>query len=197
MLIGMVLLDEIPSGNYGEKVNVRPLVAATLKLLGKAFDANFVLVPQLYGTYRDFPSLLKTAQNSDLGGRIHVTSDEYNSDEYQSLIGIFDLFVSFRLHSFIFAVRQGVPGICIGYEHKAFGFAESMNIQEYCLDLYNTTAKQIVKKATQVWEHRDEFNKEVKSNILLLEKLALKNSELAAELLASYKVRNRKYSQVT
>ena len=191
MLIGMVLLDEIPSGNFGEKVNARSLCAVTLKLLAEVFDANFVLIPQLYGTYRDFPSLLKIAENNELGNRVYVSSDEYDSDEHQSLIGIFDLFVSFRLHSFIFAVRQGVPSVCIGYEHKAFGFTESVKIQEYCLDFFHTTPEEIVKKVQQVWERRDEFKREVKTNILRLEKLALKNSELAAELLTSYRAKKK------
>lgn len=186
MLIGMVPLYQVPTANLANVFDAKPLAVSTLKLLSEIFDADFVLIPQLYGAYRDLPSLITIAETSGLGDRIHVVPDTYDSNEQQSLIGELDLCVSFRYHPYIFAVRQGIPTVCIAYEHKAYGFAEAMNLEEYCLDLFSTTPEEIVKKIQQVWDRRDELKRHIESNIVRLEKLSLKNSELAAELLTSH-----------
>ena len=185
MLIGMAVLDDIPTGNYGPRVDAKPMAGDVIRRLAEVFDGRIVLVPQLYGTNRDYPILVDIAKKSGLGDRVHVAADRYDSDEHQSLIGAFDLFVSFRLHSFIFAIRQGVPAVCVGYEHKAFGFAESMDISQYCLDFHKTNADEIVDKAQQLWKQRESFSSQALGNIKALEQLSLKNSELAADLVNS------------
>jgi coenzyme F420 hydrogenase subunit beta len=185
MLIGMVPLYQVPTANLANVFDAKPLAVSTLRLLSEIFDANFVLIPQLYSAHKDLPSLITIAESSGIGRRIHVIPDTYNSDEQQSLIGELDICVSFRYHPYIFAVRQGKPTVCIAYEHKAFGFAEAMNLEEYCLDLFSTTPEDIVKKIQQVWDCRDELKKNIDLNIVRLENLSLKNSELAAELLNS------------
>ncbi|RKY12277.1 MAG: hypothetical protein DRP65_01785 [Planctomycetota bacterium] len=186
MLIGMTILDDVPSGNDVQKTNVKSLVISTVQKLLEIFDADLVLLPQLYGTFRDVHVLSEIAERSGCGARIYIITDKYNSDEQQSMIGHFDLFVSFRYHPFIFASRQAVPSVCVAYEHKAFGYAQAMGIEEYCLDLFSTTAEEIAGKAQYVWKHKGEFKKRVRNKISEIEKLSFKNSRLAADLLDSY-----------
>jgi len=183
MLIGVVPLYSIPFLAEAESFDVQKIAMKTIELLAKVFDAGFIMIPQTHGTYRDFPSMQRIASATCLGKRIHVLSDMYDSDQQQSLIGRCDLFVSFRYHPFIFATRQAVPSVCVAYEHKAFGFAKAMNLEEYCLDLFSTTPEEIVQKTQQAWNHKEEFKKHVESCIVRLEELSLKNSRLAADLL--------------
>jgi len=191
MLIGMVVLDEVPSGNLGEKYHVRPLIISTLKLLLQAFEADFVLLPQLYGTFRDLPVLNDIAANVYSNDRIHIISDEFNSDDQQGIVGCCDLFVAFRYHPFIFASRQAVPSVCIAYEHKAFGYAKIMDLQDYCIDLFSTTAEDIVEKIKSTWQNKDDYIRRARENIAKVEELSLKNSKLAAELLRNHKARKK------
>lgn len=187
MLIGVVPLHSIPFLAEAESFDVQETATKTIELLAKVLDASFVIIPQVYGSYKDLPSMKQIAYATGLGKQIHVLSDTYDSDQQQSLIGRCDLFVSFRYHPFIFATRQAVPSVCVAYEHKAFGFAKAMNLEEYCLDLFSTTPEEIVKKAQQVWNHKEEFKKHVESCIIRLEELSLKNSRLAADLLKQTK----------
>jgi coenzyme F420 hydrogenase subunit beta len=183
MLIGVVPLYSIPFLVEEESFDVQEKAVKTIELLAKVFDATFVIIPQLYGLYKDLPAMKQIACATGLGKRVHVLSDTYDSDQQQGLIGRCDLFVSFRYHPFIFAVRQAVPSVCVAYEHKAFGFAKAMNLEEYCLDLFDAAPEEIAGKAQQAWNHKEEYKKHLVSCIISLEKLSLKNSRLAADLL--------------
>jgi colanic acid/amylovoran biosynthesis protein len=182
-LIGVVPLCSIPFLHEVQSYDVQELASKTMTLLAEAFDANFIMLPQTYGSYPDLPSMKDIACATGFSKRIHILGEEYDSDQQQSLIGRCDLFVSFRYHPFIFAARQAVPSVCIAYEHKAFGFAKAIGLEEYCLDLFNTTPEEIVHKTQQAWNRKEEFKQRVRMRIASLEELSLKNSRLAAGLL--------------
>jgi coenzyme F420 hydrogenase subunit beta len=183
MLIGVVPLYSIPFLAEAESFDAQEKAVKTIELLAKVYDASFVIIPQLYGLHKDLPAMEQIACATDLGKQIHVLSDKYDSDQQQSLIGRCDLVVSFRYHPFIFATRQAVPGVCVAYEHKAFGFAKAMNLEEYCLDLFSATPEEIAGKAQQAWNHKEELKKHLEPCVVRLEELSLKNSRLAAALL--------------
>lgn len=184
MLIGVVPLNKIPSSasNKLESLDVQKMAVRTIILLGEMFDAEFILIPQMHGTYTDVPVMEQIAWATGLNKRIRVLPDSYNSDQQQSLIGACNVFISFRYHPFIFSARQAVPCICVAYEHKAFGFAQSINLEEYCLDLFSTTPEEIAEKVKKTWANKNEFTKCAISGIKKLEELSFNNSKLTADM---------------
>ena len=96
------------------------------KIISAAFDVNIVIQPLYY--YKDmeiskelYLRLKKFNENTFL-------LDEYRHiNEYLSIIGNTDIFVSVRLHGLIFASLMGSYPVTVSYDPKCEGFMRELN----------------------------------------------------------------------
>ena len=147
-------------------------------------DCHFMFFPQLYGrVHSDVPYLKK------LGRRLHpnlsweIVDPNADSDMQRRLFGMTDLCIASRYHPQIFAGSNGIPGICIYYEHKALGFMSSLGLKDFAFDIRNLNPDAMCKKLDEAIERHEQLSVLMKTNILEVQKQAIKTTRLAVEFL--------------
>jgi len=154
--------------------------------LEKKKDCHFMFFPQLYGAiHSDVPFLKKIGSKLPGDFSWEIVDHELDSDAQQRLFAMSDLCIASRYHPQIFAASAGVPGICIYYEHKAFGFMEMMGMQDFAFDIRRLKSEEICRTLDDALERREELSANMKKRIIPLREKAEQTTLLAVELLES------------
>jgi len=155
-----------------------------LSHLGKRKDCHFLFFPQLYGeVHSDVPFLKKIGAKLPTDFSWEIVDKELNSDSQQRLFAMSDVCIASRYHPQIFAASAGVPGVCIYYEHKAFGFMEMMGMKEFAFDIRGLKSGDICRKLDEAVERRDELSAIIKERIIPLRETARRTTLLSVDLL--------------
>lgn len=150
-----------------------------LEHIGAKRDCHFLLFPQLYGqVHSDVPYLrqLGRSLSSDLSWEI--VDPDADSDMQRRLFGMTDLCIASRYHPQIFAASNGVPGICIYYEHKALGFMSLLGLKNFAFDIRNLNADAMCAKLDEAMKRHDQLSTAIKKNIVRIQKQAKKTTKL-------------------
>lgn len=179
---GFIPLEIERFSSEKEKTSYFSFLLKLLHELYEQYHKEFVLLPQGYDKWRDWPFLNELKKASDIADKIHVFHENISSKQQQAFIGKLKGIISFRYHPTIFATRQAVPCISISYEHKTAGYMKNAGLSSYCYNLGEVTCDQITSAFEQALK-KTQYTSEVRANIQRLEHLSLKNSFLAAEYL--------------
>ncbi len=108
----------------------------------------------------------------------------YNVAETFAIINKMKILIGMRLHSLIFAATLGVPIIGLVYQPKVEAFLHCVRQEKasagYAANLDFENLKALVDRT---WKHRDELSRELREAAADLKIKALKNAEIAVELL--------------
>jgi polysaccharide pyruvyl transferase CsaB len=107
--------------------------------------------------------------------------------EILSLTANLDLAIGMRLHFLIFSSLFGVPVVGIPYDPKVNRFLQSVGLPPG-LSVEQLGYKELSMRLTQVHAEREKAGSQLKKRVALLQQEALKNAELAAELLRGLSV---------
>lgn len=123
---------------------------------------------------------------NDRGNAKNIFSlDEvYDAWQTKSVIGLFDMFVSGRVHAAVSALSQSIPTVIIDYghepkAHKLKGFAEVTNTLEY---VASPNSSEIFEKMMNAWTNRDLYKKQLSQQIPEVKKKAIANFALLKTL---------------
>ncbi len=108
---------------------------------------------------------------------------DYTPGELKGIIGQCDLLVSTSMHAIIAALSQCVPVVAIGFTPKYKGIMGMLGQDQYISN--SLVAQEVISKIEDVWFHREEIKKELKSRQEAVGEKALLNAKLAKELLDS------------
>ncbi|MBR5914237.1 MAG: polysaccharide pyruvyl transferase CsaB [Selenomonadaceae bacterium] len=154
-------------------------LADALNRLAAQINAKIIFIPM------QFPEDVKAARSTAELVKIPCTviDEELTTAEVMSLVGCMDVLISIRLHALVFAGVMGVPMIGISYDPKIDRFLDS--IEEKPLGtLDDVTADKIFNETLKKLEEGTFKNDSLLNN---LRELAVKNAQLAIELLKSVK----------
>ena len=93
--------------------------------------------------------------------------------------------ISARHHGGAFSLKNGVPSICIAYEHKAHGFFKQFNLDEYVIDAESLNSKILITKINELVENYDYILKQIDKNIKVVEKRTFNNELMLKEYIYS------------
>lgn len=99
-----------------------------------------------------------------------------------SLTANLDLAIGMRLHFLIFSSLFGVPIVGIPYDPKVNRFLQSVGLPPG-LSAEQLDYNELTARLEQVLEQREELGSQLREQVTLLQREALKNAKLAAELL--------------
>lgn len=94
-----------------------------------------------------------------------------------------DLCIAARHHSGAFALKMGVPAVCIAYEHKAHGFFMQCDLDEYIIDMDKMTADQLLKKTIDLINNYDMVVNKIEQFMPCMEDTALNNTRIIKDFL--------------
>ncbi|MGF7396668.1 polysaccharide pyruvyl transferase family protein [Thermoanaerobacterium thermosaccharolyticum] len=144
-------------------------------------ESEVILIPHLYGAQNDLVlcnEILKIVNSNRVKVEI-PESAESALNNYEN----YDLCIGFRHHAAVFALRMGIPSICIAYEHKAIGFMESIKMGDYVLDINDFNAEKIMSKIKDIINNYNAIKEIIIKNIKHLEEKSLYNSKIAIALM--------------
>jgi polysaccharide pyruvyl transferase CsaB len=85
-----------------------------------------------------------------------ILADSLTTEDIISLIGGMELVIGMRLHSLIFAAKDGVPMIGLAYDPKVHGFSRYIDQEAYSFDLNDITAEKLTAAVDDVLNHYEE-----------------------------------------
>lgn len=154
------------------------VIAAAADHLVERYGARIVFLPM------EFPG--DVAVSDWVAGRMRhparVLTGRYMATEYMGLVGRLDLLVGMRLHSLIFAARQGVPLAGLEYDPKVRGVLEAIG-QHVAGHVDTIDAGALITAVDAALERGDEARRAISARLGDLEHLARQNAALAVELL--------------
>lgn len=149
-------------------------VAVAKIMLGRFPEKKIVMLPQTFnfGNYENddihFFHDIANCCNTD---RIVVVPDRFSSDYQQTIIRSSCGVVGARYHSVVFAINNNIPFVAFNYEHKIEGLLQTLNLQDYMINLgevfdnseYTKAALALFSEKIQIWRKNEKATIEAKS----------------------------------
>jgi len=132
------------------------------KILQKLID-NGEKVYVLTTSTADTDLVLQVLGKVQNGQEVRVISGEFSSPELMEIIARFKYVVASRYHSVVFAYRNGVPAVILGWASKYTDLAALFHQQDYVFDIRNPNSERIMvalEKMSANYEDEAELIKE-------------------------------------
>lgn len=149
-------------------------VAVAKIMLDRFPKKKIVMLPQTFnfGNYENddihFFHDIANCCNTD---RIVVIPDRFSSDYQQTIIRSSCGVVGARYHSVVFAINNNVPFVAFNYEHKIEGLLQTLNLQDYMINIsgvfdnseYTKEALALFSEKIQIWRKNEVATLKAKS----------------------------------
>ena len=180
--IGITPLDYIyPQSNNKSEMKsdyVKIIVYVLDKLMEQNTELRVEFFPQLFAKHTDLPFINKIINKMKYPERTFIFSDRKSGREQQIEISALDYMIANRYHSAIFACKTYTPVVCIVYEHKAKAFMESVNLGDYCLNIYDLNARDLLERINSLEINSSEIRSKLPSKMQELHNVANRTAEL-------------------
>jgi len=112
-----------------------------------------------------------------------------------SVLGSCDIVLAMRFHSVVLSVKNCIPCVAIAYSLKVKTAMESAGLSEFCLDLEALNAQDLLAKLLECYSRKEEIQKNLEIVSKDMEILAMRNAELAIEILDGQSLSPSSYSR--
>jgi len=124
------------------------------------YGANITMVPLRAVSYDDDRKLIEMIfAKMKNNKKVNVCDNVPTVEEFTRIIKEQDLVIGMRLHSLIFAAANNVPMIGLEYMPKIKGFMESIEQEEYSLNIKTLSSELLFERARKSIEKKDERSK--------------------------------------
>lgn len=157
-------------------IEILPLV---INEIISRYDVQVILIPMHYPEDLEISKeVLRKTGNSSCS----VLENEYSVEKIMGIINNLELIIAMRLHSLIYAATQETPMIGLSYDPKVDGILKSLEI-ENIVHVNNFTYEELLKEVDYVWNNKDKLKINLKKQDKALKDKALKNVNMALDLL--------------
>lgn len=153
------------------------VLAEAASKLQQLYGAQLILLPLQYSV--DVTACEKLRQALVCQKDIFMLNEKYNTDEFLSVIGNFDLLIGMRLHALVFAAVMQTPMLAISYDPKVDSFINAIG-EKPIGTVEKIDGAKIVQAAVAGWQ---KVPLEQNKNIDILRQKAQINSDKAFALL--------------
>jgi polysaccharide pyruvyl transferase CsaB len=115
--------------------------------------------------------------------KVNLLQGEYLPQERAGILQTCDVVLGMRLHSVIFAIQGAVPVVALSYDPKVSSVLNSVDCQEYNLDLASLTTEKLFALLQQAYKNRSWLREFLGQRRKVLADLGQENARLAATLL--------------
>lgn len=165
-----------------ESDHYHALLAHTADFVIDRYGADVVFIP-LERSHMDLQHSHAVAARMQHVSRARVLRGDYAPREVMALLARCSLAVGMRLHFLIFAALQEVPFIALPYASKVTGFMEDLGLEMPPLDQVGTG--RLIAHLDRVWDHRDQLQAQIRSQLPALQDRARLSQRLLIEALAA------------
>jgi polysaccharide pyruvyl transferase WcaK-like protein len=164
---------------FGLKIDYRQLVCQVARRLLENHKVKLLLVPHVIppapATVNDAVACLQIYKRlaREYPGRIFLVKGEYDQGEIKYLIGLCDFFVGSRMHSCIAALSQAIPAVGLAYSDKFKGVFETVDVEQFVLDMRHNNVEQILTTVSRAFEQRKITARHLKTIVPRIQKRIL------------------------
>lgn len=145
----------------------------------RRYDTKVLFIPMHYPEDLNFCE--KTVDLLEEKGA-YILRDKYSVEEIMGIISELDLIVAMRLHSLIYAATQSIPMVGLVYDPKISGILESIGMK-YMSHVEDLDLDKLLADIDLVWNNQEEIKKDLGKLQVDLRNKALKNVEMALDIL--------------
>lgn len=158
----------------------RSVIAETADTLARKHGTGILFIPM------ETPGDVGVAEEiaGDMKSPASILRGEYLAAEYLGIIGRLSLLLGMRLHSLIFAARQGVPMVGLTYDPKVENFLRSLG-QPSAGDVRRLRTAELIAFTEGVLARREALRQDLLAKASTLRDKARESARLIAELLRS------------
>jgi len=153
-------------------------MAEAIDEISEKYSLTPLFVPMKLQT--DYKSSALVA--SMMKSKAYILDSDYSVSEIMGIVGAAELVISMRLHTLIYAAGNATPVVGIAYDPKVQGFLEYIGQSRY-VDADNLSKDKLIEHVDYIMQNRGEIKEELMKKANELSSKAMKNAELAAELL--------------
>jgi colanic acid/amylovoran biosynthesis protein len=119
---------------------------------------------------------------------VKVLSNLYDTKELKGIIGVFDMFIGFRMHPTIASASLCIPTISYAYSQKTLGiFKDMLGLPEYTPDIRSKPINELLDESKKIifnlWQNRDNVSNYLESTIPSIKEKAIINIDLIINFL--------------
>ncbi len=159
-------------------------MAMALRSMVEKYGVSIIFFPQVTGPTKNEDDRLAAqiiaGKMGEIREKIVLVDQPYYPGTLKSLYSHMDLFLASRLHSGIFALSMNIPTLFIGYLTKTRHILETLELQEWLVELENLDEPQLLRKLEKLWLQRFEIQAKLK---LLMPKI-IEESRQSGHLIA-------------
>jgi colanic acid/amylovoran biosynthesis protein len=160
------------------------------ELTNKGFQ--ILLIPQLFGDTTAIPTLeaeLLHKLQAGRDGKVEICFAEIDAYGQQILFSKLYAVISMRYLPTIFAMKAGVPFICISYEHKARALIEKEGLTHYVIDIGMMTSEKVLYLFNLIESNHYEIVKTLNKKRGVFKRDSFKTTQLILEKVGNLKKR--------
>lgn len=155
--------------------------AELLDALIAKVSADILLIPMQAPNDVDFSREVRAATNTPAS--IALIQNGYPAETLLAVTERMSAIVAMRLHTLIFAARMAVPHFAMSYDPKVSNLMQLLGAPQLSADWKNFDAANVAAATKELLQHRDAHIQRLKDRGAELERLALRNADVALNLL--------------
>lgn len=142
-------------------------LAGALRYMVEKYGVKIVFFPQVTGPTRTeddrIAARIIAGKMEEIRENLILLDQSCAPGTLKSLYSQMDIFLASRLHSGIFSLSMNVPTLFIGYLTKTRYILETLDLQEWLVELENLDETQLLRKLEELWSQRNEIQSKLKA----------------------------------
>jgi colanic acid/amylovoran biosynthesis protein len=159
-------------------------MAGVLRFMVEKYGVKIVFFPQVTGPTKKeddrIAAEIIAGKMREIRDNLILLDQPCAPGTLKSLYSQMDIFIASRLHSGIFSLSMNVPTLFIGYLTKTRYILETLDLQEWLVELENLDETQLLRKLEILWLQRKEIQFKLKAMMPEI----IQESRLAGGLIA-------------
>ena len=156
---------------FSLKVDYRELVGRIIELLLSYENTVVLLVPHVFAPFGAVESDTEVCQIvydkllPEDQQKVMMVKGDFEAQEIKYIIGLCDFFIGSRMHSCIAALSQCIPAVGIAYSKKFRGVFETVDANDFVVDMRRSELKEILMTTGNAFEQRRITAEQLKNTI--------------------------------
>ncbi|MBR5155719.1 MAG: polysaccharide pyruvyl transferase CsaB [Clostridia bacterium] len=159
-----------------------PNVVDKISQFGDWVYRKYKIKPFVIPMQRTFDRSISNDIEEHLSVPHGICRDGYSPQTMMGIIGRAEFVLGMRLHTLIYAVKMGVPGIAIDYDPKVAAVMEAIDFQ-YSETVDKIDVEKLCSYVDEIIENRQDLCEVIREKSENFRALAKKNTEMAIQLL--------------
>jgi colanic acid/amylovoran biosynthesis protein len=147
------------TGQHTLQAQYESALAGAARYFVECMGGKVIFFPQVAGSVASdddrLPALRVIESLHDINKQVTLIDQPPTPAVLKAAYGLMDIFLGTRMHSNIFALCGCVPVLAIAYRHKTQGIMHMLGMDEWSIDIQNTSDTTLIERLSALWDQRE------------------------------------------